>query len=60
MKSVSETVLVRVSITETEHQNQKIKLGREGFIQRIIPHCCSSTKDVMLGTQTGQECGGRS
>jgi hypothetical protein len=31
------------------------KLGREGFIQLLLPHCCSSPKEVRTGTQAGQE-----
>ena len=33
------------------------KLGRKGFIQLTLPHCCSSAKDVRTGTQAGQEAG---
>jgi hypothetical protein len=36
------------------------KLGRKGFIQLILPHCCSSPKEIRTGTHTGQELGGRS
>jgi hypothetical protein len=32
-------------------------LGREGFIQLTLPHCCSSIKEVRTGTQAGQEAG---
>ena len=31
------------------------KLGREGFIQLTLPHCCSSLKEVRTGTQAGQK-----
>ena len=31
------------------------KLGRKGFIQLTLPHCCSSPKDVRTGTQASQE-----
>ena len=33
------------------------KLGRKGFIQLMLPHCCSSPKEVRIGTQVGQEAG---
>jgi hypothetical protein len=33
------------------------KLGRKGFIQLTLPHCCSSSKEVRTRTQTGQEAG---
>jgi len=32
-------------------------LGRKGFIQLTLPHCCSSPKEVRFGTQAGQEAG---
>jgi hypothetical protein len=32
-------------------------LGRKGFIELILLHCCSSLKEVRTGTQTGQEAG---
>jgi hypothetical protein len=32
-------------------------LGRKGFIQLTLPHCCSSPKEVRTGTQTGQKAG---
>jgi hypothetical protein len=32
-------------------------LGRKGFIQLTLPHCCSSQEDVRTGTHTGQELG---
>jgi hypothetical protein len=48
------TVLVRVSIPA---QNITIKKQVEGFIQLILPHCCSSAKEVRTGTQAGQEVG---
>jgi hypothetical protein len=35
----------------------KKHLGRKGFIQLTLPHCCSSPKEVKTGTQTGQEAG---
>jgi hypothetical protein len=35
----------------------KSKLGRKGFIQLILPHCCSSPNVVRTGTQAGQEAG---
>jgi hypothetical protein len=36
------------------------KLGRKGFIQLTLPHCCSSLKEVRTGTHTGHKLGGRS
>jgi hypothetical protein len=38
----------------TKHHDQN-KLGRKEFLWFILPHCCSSFKEVMAGTQTGQE-----
>jgi len=32
----------------------KGKLGRKGFIQLTLPHCCSSPKEVRTGTHTGR------
>jgi hypothetical protein len=32
-------------------------LGRKGFIQLTLSHCCSSPKEVGIGTQAGQEAG---
>ena len=40
------TVLVRVSIAEMEHYDQKASWGRKGFIWLTLPHCCSSPKEV--------------
>jgi hypothetical protein len=31
------------------------QLGRKGFIQLILSHCCSSLKEVRTGTQASQE-----
>jgi hypothetical protein len=31
------------------------KMGRKGFIQHILPHCCSLSKEVRTGIQAGQE-----
>jgi hypothetical protein len=39
-----------------KHHDQE-KLGRKGFIQLTLPHCCSSPKEVRTGTQAGQEAG---
>ena len=49
-------VLVRVSIPAQTSQPRN-KLGRKGFIQLTVPHCCSSLKEVRTGTQAGQEAG---
>jgi hypothetical protein len=35
----------------------KKQVGKEGFIQLILPHCYSSKKEVRTGTQAGQEAG---
>jgi hypothetical protein len=35
----------------------KKQLRRKGFIQFTLPHCCSSLKEVRIGTQAGQEAG---
>ena len=32
-------------------------MGRKGFIQLTLPHCCSPSKEVRTGTQAGQEAG---
>jgi hypothetical protein len=32
-------------------------MGKKGFIQLTLPHCCSSLKEVRTGTQTGQKAG---
>jgi hypothetical protein len=51
-------VLVRVSIpAQTSWPPSKV--GRKGFIQLTLPHCCSLPKEVRPGTHTGQELGGR-
>jgi hypothetical protein len=49
-------VLVKVSIPEQTSWTRS-KLGKKGFIQLTLPHCCSSPKEVMTGTQVGQEAG---
>jgi hypothetical protein len=49
-------VLVRVSIP-AQTWWPRSKLGRKGFIQLTLPHCCSSPKEVRTGTQAGQEAG---
>jgi hypothetical protein len=36
----------------------KKHVGRKGFTQLTLPHCCSSPKEVRTGTHTGQELGG--
>jgi hypothetical protein len=35
----------------------KEQLGRKGFIQLTLPHCCSSLKEIRTGTQAGQGAG---
>ena len=44
------------------HKNimTKKQVGKKGFIQLILPHCCSSPKEGRTGTQAGLEPGGRS
>jgi hypothetical protein len=38
-------------------KKKRSKLGRKGFIQHTLSHCCSSPKEVRTGTQAGQEAG---
>lgn len=52
-------VLVRVTIAVFKYHDQS-KLGRRGFIQLILPHHSSSSKEVKTGTQSRQEPGDRS
>jgi hypothetical protein len=49
-------VLVRVSIS-AQTSWPRHKLGRKGFIQLTLPHCCSSPKEVWSGTPAGQKAG---
>jgi hypothetical protein len=49
-------VLVKVSIP-AQTSWPRSKLGRKGFIRLTLPHCCSSSKEIRTGTQTGQEAG---
>jgi hypothetical protein len=35
----------------------KKQLGRKGLIQLTLPHCCSSLKEVRIGTQASQGVG---
>jgi hypothetical protein len=35
----------------------KKQLGRKGFIQLTLPHCCLSSKEVRAETQAGQDTG---
>jgi hypothetical protein len=48
-------VLVGVAIP-AQHHDQEAS-GRKGFIQLILPHCCSSPKEVRTGIQAGKETG---
>ena len=50
------SVLVRISIT-AQTLWPRSKLGRKGFIQLTLPHCCSLPKEVRTGTQVGQKAG---
>jgi hypothetical protein len=38
----------------------KKQVWAQGFIQIILPHCCSSPKDARIATFTRQELGARS
>jgi hypothetical protein len=49
-------VLVSISIP-AQKLWPRSNLGRKGFIQLTLPHCCSSLKEVRTGTQAGQEAG---
>jgi hypothetical protein len=42
---------------DKHHDQERSKLGRKGFIQLILQHCCSLLKEVRTGTQAGQEAG---
>jgi uncharacterized protein (DUF305 family) len=53
-----EDVLVRVTSAVMKHHDQS-NLRRKEFIQLMIPHHSSSSKEVRTGTQAGQEPGGR-
>jgi hypothetical protein len=55
-KRILGAVLVRVSIP-AQTSRPRCKLGRKGFIQLTLPHCCSSPKEVRTGIQAGQEAG---
>ena len=50
-------VLVTISVS-AQTSWPRSKLGRKGFIQLTLPHCCSSPKEVRTGTQAGQEAEG--
>jgi hypothetical protein len=47
-------VLVRVSIL-AQTSWPRSKLGRKGFIQLTLPHCCSSPKEIRTGTQVRKQ-----
>jgi len=49
-------VLVRISIP-AQTAWPRSKLGRKGFNQPTLPHCCSSPREVRTGTHAGQEAG---
>ena len=51
---------LRVSTEVMKTSCPKNKLGWKWFIQRILPHCSSSSKQDRTATQTGQDPGGRS
>lgn len=55
-------VLIRVSIAIMKHYDQKKKKvwGGRYFFQLILPHWCSSLKEVRRATQSGKEPGGGS
>jgi hypothetical protein len=46
--------LVRVSIP-AQTSCPRSKLGRKGFIQLTLPHCCSSPKEAGLELKQGKE-----
>lgn len=50
---------VRVTIAVMKPHDQS-NLGKKGFIQLTLPHCCLSLKEVRTGIQTGQKPGGKS
>jgi hypothetical protein len=52
----SAIVLVRAS-TPAQNIMTKKQLGRKGFIQLTLPHCCLSPREVRTGTQADQEAG---
>jgi hypothetical protein len=52
------SVLVKVTVVLKHHHQSNF--GREGFIWLMLPHHCSSLKEVRTGTQTGQAPEGRS
>jgi hypothetical protein len=52
-------VLFRVFIP-AQNIMTKSKLGMKEFIQLTLPNCCSSPKEVRIGTHTGYELGGMS
>ena len=56
IKEKENPVSYRVSIPAQTSWSRS-KLGKKGFIQLILPHCCSSPKEVRTGTQAGQEAG---
>jgi hypothetical protein len=47
-------VLVRVSIP-AQTSGPRSKLGRKGFIQLTLPHCCSSSRKSGLELKQGRE-----
>jgi hypothetical protein len=58
LRWAEESVLFRATIVVRKHHNQK-QLGEERI---YVPYStfCSSSKEVSIGTQTGQAPGGRS
>ena len=42
------------------HHHAQSNLGKIGFVWLTLPHFYSSSKEVMTGTQTGKQPGGRS
>jgi hypothetical protein len=48
------TCLSRVTTASIKHFNQS-DLEKKGFIQLVLPHHSSSSKDIRMGTQPRQE-----
>ena len=45
---------LRITVAVMKHFD-KSNLGRKEFIWLLLPHYCLSVKEVMTGTQTGEE-----
>jgi hypothetical protein len=49
--------VMRKILNKNIKKEKKSKLGRKGFIELTLPHCCLSPKEVRNGTQAGKEAG---